>query len=452
VFKKVLIANRGEIALRVIRACKELGVQTVAVYSEADRESLHVRFADDDVCIGPAPARDSYLNIPRLIAAAEITGADAIHPGYGFLAENAEFAETCAASNITFIGPTADQIRVMGDKASARRAMRAVGVPIVPGSPGPVEDVDEALQFAMSIGFPVIIKASAGGGGKGMRVAADPEDFARAFQLARSEALSAFGNGDVYVEKYLSRPRHIEFQIIGDTHGNVIHLGERDCSVQRRHQKLIEEAPSPAITPELRQAMGDAAVRGAKSINYVGAGTIEMLLNEDNSFYFMEMNTRIQVEHPVTEMLTGIDLVKEQIRVAAGERLSVLTLPPLRGHVIECRVNAEDPARNFQPSPGRIDVFHPPGGPGVRLDTHVYTGYTVPPYYDSLLAKLICQGRDREEAIRRMQIALESFIVEGVTTTIPFLARVMHNPEFQAGNIDTKFLEREGAALVAELT
>jgi acetyl-CoA carboxylase biotin carboxylase subunit len=452
VFNKILIANRGEIALRVIRACKELGVQTVAVYSEADRESLHVRFADDDVCIGPPPARESYLNIPRLIAAAEITGADAIHPGYGFLAENAEFAETCAASNITFIGPTAEQIRVMGDKASARRAMQAVGVPIIPGSPGPVEDVDEALRFAVDIGFPVIIKASAGGGGKGMRVAADPEDFGRAFQLARSEALSAFGNGEVYVEKYLARPRHIEFQIMGDSHGNAIHLGERDCSVQRRHQKLIEEAPSPAMTPELRKAMGDAAVRGAKAINYVGAGTIEMLLNEDNSFYFMEMNTRIQVEHPVTEMLTGIDLVKEQIRVAAGERLSVLELPPLRGHVIECRVNAEDPARNFQPSPGRIDVFHPPGGPGVRLDTHVYTGYSVPPYYDSLLAKLVCQGRDRDEAIRRMQIALESFIVEGVTTTIPFLARVMHNAEFQAGKVDTKFLEREGAALIAELT
>ena len=451
-FNKILIANRGEIALRVIRACKELGVQTVAVYSEADRESLHVRFADDDVCIGPPPARESYLNIPRLIAAAEITGADAIHPGYGFLAENAEFAETCAASNIAFIGPTAEQIRVMGDKASARRAMQAVGVPIVPGSPGPVEDVEEALRYAVDIGFPVIIKASAGGGGKGMRVAGDPDDFGRAFQLARSEALSAFGNGEVYVEKYLARPRHIEFQIMGDSHGNVIHLGERDCSVQRRHQKLIEEAPSPAMTPELRKAMGEAAVRGAKAINYVGAGTIEMLLNEDNSFYFMEMNTRIQVEHPVTEMLTGIDLVKEQIRVAAGERLSVLELPQLRGHVIECRVNAEDPARNFQPSPGRIDVFHPPGGPGVRLDTHVYTGYSVPPYYDSLLAKLICQGRDRDEAIRRMQIALESFIVEGVTTTIPFLARVMHNADFQAGKIDTKFLEREGAALIAELT
>src|SRR3954466_14956505 len=442
-FKKVLIANRGEIALRVIRACRELGVQTVAVYSEADRESLHVRFADDDVCIGPAPARDSYLNMQRLIAAAEITGADAIHPGYGFLAENAEFAEICAASKIAFIGPTADQIRVMGDKAAARKAMTAVGVPIVPGTPGPVDDVDEALEFAKQIGFPVIIKAAAGGGGKGMRVSNDPDDFARSFQVARSEALSAFGNGEVYVEKYLARPRHIEFQILGDKHGTVIHLGERDCSVQRRHQKLIEEAPSPAMTPELRLSMGQAAVAGAKAIDYVGAGTIEMLLDEDGSFYFMEMNTRIQVEHPVTEMLTGIDLVKEQIRVASGEPLSVMELPPLRGHVIECRINAEDPSRNFQPSPGKIDAFHPPGGPGVRLDTHVYAGYTVPPYYDSLLAKLICQGRDRSEAMARMRVALESFVVEGVTTTIPFLARVMSNKRFQDGAVDTKFLERE---------
>ncbi len=442
-FMMVLIANRGEIALRVIRACRELGIQTVAVYSEADRESLHVRFADDDVCIGPPPSRDSYLKIPRLIAAAEITGADAIHPGYGFLAENAEFAETCAASNIEFIGPTPSQIRVMGDKASARRAMEKVGVPIIPGTPGPVEDVDEALECARKIGFPVIIKAAAGGGGKGMRVAKDAEDFARSFQLARSEALSAFGNADVYVEKYLERPRHIEFQIVGDRHGNVVHLGERDCSVQRRHQKLIEEAPSPALNAELRAQMGDAAVRGAKAIDYVGVGTIEMLLNEDRSFYFMEMNTRIQVEHPVTEMLTGIDLVKEQIRVAAGEKLSFKSMPTLRGHVIECRVNAEDPAKNFQPSPGRIDTFHPPGGPGVRLDTHVYAGYTVPPYYDSLLAKVICQGRDRQEAIRRMHMALESFIIEGVTTTIPFLARVMESPLFQSGNVDTKFLERE---------
>jgi acetyl-CoA carboxylase biotin carboxylase subunit len=442
-FKKVLIANRGEIALRVIRACRELGVQTVAVYSEADRESLHVRFADDDVCIGPAPARESYLNIPRIIAAAEITGADAIHPGYGFLAENAEFADICVASNIAFIGPTGDQIRVMGDKAAARKAMTAVGVPIVPGTPGPVEDVDEALEFAKQIGFPVIIKAAAGGGGKGMRVSRDIDDFARSFQLARSEALSAFGNGDVYVEKYLARPRHIEFQILGDKFGNVIHLGERDCSVQRRHQKLIEEAPSPAVTPDMRLRMGNDAVAGAKAIDYVGAGTIEMLLDEDGSYYFMEMNTRIQVEHPVTEMLTGIDLVKEQIRVAAGERLSVLEMPPLRGHVIEVRVNAEDPARNFQPSPGKILAFHPPGGPGVRLDTHVYDGYTVPPYYDSLLAKLICQGRDREEALARMHVALDGFIIEGVTTTIPFLARVMQNPRFMAGEVDTKFLERE---------
>jgi acetyl-CoA carboxylase, biotin carboxylase subunit len=442
-FRKVLIANRGEIALRVIRACRELGIETVAVYSEADRESLHVRFADDDVCIGPPPARDSYLKIPRIIAAAEITGADAIHPGYGFLAENAEFAETCAASNIAFIGPTAEQIRVMGDKAAARRAMSDVGVPIIPGTPGPVEDADQALEFAASIGFPVIIKAAAGGGGKGMRVARDADDFARSFQLARSEALSAFGNGDVYVEKYLARPRHIEFQILGDKHGNVIHLGERDCSVQRRHQKLIEEAPSPAMTPELREQMGTAAVAGAKAIDYVGAGTIEMLLDADGSYYFMEMNTRIQVEHPVTEMLTGVDLVKEQIRVAAGEPLSVSELPPLRGHVIEVRVNAEDPARNFQPSPGKIQTFHPPGGPGVRLDTHVYSGYTVPPYYDSLLAKLICQGRDRGEAIARLRIALDSFIIEGVTTTIPFLGRVMQNPRFMAGEVDTKFLERE---------
>jgi acetyl-CoA carboxylase biotin carboxylase subunit len=451
-FKKVLIANRGEIALRVIRACRELGIQTVAVYSEADRESLHVRFADDDVCIGPAPSRDSYLRIPRLIAAAEITGADAIHPGYGFLAENAEFAETCAASGITFIGPTPEQIRVMGDKASARRAMSAVGVPIVPGTPGPVEDVDEALGFARDIGFPVIIKAAAGGGGKGMRVARDADDFARSFQLARSEALSAFGNGDVYVEKFLERPRHVEFQVLGDSKGKVIHLGERDCSVQRRHQKLIEEAPCPVMTPELRAAMGDAAVRGAQAINYVGAGTVEMLLDTDGSFYFMEMNTRIQVEHPVTEMLTGVDLVKEQIRAAAGEPLTVSELPMFRGHVIECRVNAEDPARNFQPSPGLIHTFHTPGGPGVRVDTHVYAGYTVPPFYDSLLAKLIVQGRDRAEAIRRMQIALESFVVEGVTTTIPFLARVMQHPNFMRGDVHTKFLEFEGADLLKEPT
>jgi acetyl-CoA carboxylase, biotin carboxylase subunit len=442
-FKKVLVANRGEIALRVIRACRELGIETVAIYSEADRESLHVRFADDDVCIGPAPAKESYLKISRIIAAAEITGADAIHPGYGFLAENAEFAETCAASNIAFIGPTADQIRVMGDKAAARKAMADVGVPIIPGSPGPVADPEEASVLAREIGFPVIIKAVAGGGGKGMRVAREPEEFLRSFALARSEALSAFGNDEVYVEKYLSRPRHIEFQIMGDQHGNLMHLGERDCSIQRRHQKLIEEAPSPAMTPQLRATMGEAAVRGAKAIDYVGAGTMEMLLDETGDFYFMEMNTRIQVEHPVTEVLTGIDLVKEQIRVASGARLSFQSLPPLRGHVIECRINAEDPTRGFQPSPGRIEVFHPPGGPGVRLDTHVYAGYTVPPYYDSLLAKLIVQGANREESIRRMQIALDSFIIEGVKTTTSFLGRVLAHEKFRRGDVDTKFLERE---------
>ncbi|MGH7654265.1 MAG: acetyl-CoA carboxylase biotin carboxylase subunit [Gemmatimonadaceae bacterium] len=449
-FKKILIANRGEIALRVIRACRELGIETVAVYSEADRESLHVRFADDDVCIGPAPARESYLKIPRIIAAAEITGADAIHPGYGFLAENAEFAEICAASKITFIGPTPDQIRTMGDKAQARATMIANGVPVVPGTPGPVENVEDALAFAVKIGFPVIIKAAAGGGGKGMRVARDADEFTRSFQMARSEALSAFGNGSVYVEKYLERPRHIEFQIIGDTHGGCIHLGERDCSVQRRHQKLIEEAPSPAMTPALRKKMGDAAVLGAKSINYVGAGTMEMLLDEDGSYYFMEMNTRIQVEHPVTEMLTGVDLVKEQICIAAGEKMSIAETPALRGHVIECRVNAEDPAKNFQPSPGRIDVFHPPGGNGVRVDTHVYAGYTVPPFYDSMIAKVICQGRDRPEAVAKMRLALDTFVVQGITTTIPFLGRVMADPHFAKGDVHTKFLETDGAHLMAE--
>ena len=451
-FRKVLIANRGEIALRIIRACRELGIETVAVYSEADRESLHVRFADDDVCLGPAPARESYLKIPRIIAAAEITGADAIHPGYGFLAENAEFAEICAASKITFIGPTPEQIRLMGDKATARRTMAETGVPVVPGTPGPIEDVDEALTFARQSGFPVIIKAAAGGGGKGMRVSRDADDFARSFQMARSEALSAFGNGDVYVEKYLERSRHIEFQILGDTHGNVIHLGERDCSLQRRHQKLLEEAPSPALTPALRERMGEAAVRGAKAINYVGAGTVEMLLDGAGDFFFMEMNTRIQVEHPVTEMLTGVDLVKEQIRVAAGLEMREKETPPLRGHVIECRINAEDPAKNFQPSPGRVDVFHPPGGNGVRLDTHVYSGYTVPPFYDSMIAKLICHGRDREEAIAKMTLALDTFIVQGVATTIPFLGRVMADPHFIAGDIHTKFLEQEGAYLLQEPT
>ena len=443
-FKKVLVANRGEIALRVIRACKELGLATVAVYSEADRECLHVRFADDDVCIGRAPSRESYLNIPRIIAAAEITGADAIHPGYGFLAENAEFADIVKASNITFIGPTPDQIRQMGDKAVARKIAQKVKIPTVPGSPGPVTSVEEGLSFAEKIGFPVIIKAAAGGGGKGMRVAPDAEQFTQSFNLARQEALAAFGSDQVYIEKYLARPRHVEIQIMGDQHGRVMHLCERDCSIQRRHQKLIEEAPSPALDQALREKMGAAAVTAAEAIGYVGAGTVEFLLDEDGSFYFMEMNTRIQVEHPVTDMCTNFDLVKEQIRVAAGEHLRLkMEGMRLRGHAIECRVNAEDPFRNFQPSPGQITAYHPPGGPGVRVDTHIYAGYTVPPYYDSLLAKVIVHGNTRAESLARMRQALDSFIIEGVTTTIPFLGRVMRHPDFIAGKVDTKFLERQ---------
>jgi len=446
-FRKILIANRGEIALRVIRACRELGIRTVAVYSEADRESLHVRFADEDICIGPPQARDSYLNIPRLIAAAEISGADAIHPGYGFLAENAEFAEICERSGIIFIGPTPEQIRLMGDKAVARRTMAEVGVPTVPGSDGAVADAETALGIAREIGFPVIIKAAAGGGGKGMRVATDEASFDAQFRIAQNEARAAFGDPSVYIERYLQRPRHIEFQVLGDRHGRIVHLGERECSIQRRHQKLIEEAPSPALTPELRRAIGESAIRGAAAIGYFSAGTMEFLLDEDGQYYFMEMNTRIQVEHPVTELVTGVDLIKEQIRVAAGEPLSI---PPgteveLRGHAIECRINAEDPARNFQPSPGVITILHPPGGPGVRVDTHVYAGYRVPPYYDSLLAKLIVHGRDRDEAIARMNWALESFVIEGVHTTAPFLLDIIQDPDFIAGDFDTRFLERRFA-------
>ncbi len=443
-FRKILIANRGEIALRVIRACKELGIETVAVFSEADRESLHVRFADDEVCIGPPPSRLSYLRVPNIIAAAEITGADAIHPGYGFLAESASFAETCAASKIVFIGPTAEQIRMMGDKAAARKLAIGLDVPVIPGSKGAVEDAEEAISIARDIGFPVIIKAAAGGGGKGMRVAEDRDGFAQAFQLARNEALAAFGDAAVYVEKFLARPRHVEIQIMGDHAGNVMHIGERDCSIQRRHQKLIEESPSPGITAKLRQKLGDSAVKLAKQIGYVGAGTVEFLVDRDGSYYFMEMNTRIQVEHPVTEMVTNFDLVKEQIRVAAGEPLSLkMHSNQLRGHAIECRVNAEDPYRNFQPSPGTITTYHPPGGPGVRVDTHIYAGYTVPPYYDSLIAKVIVHGRTRSEALSRMMNALDSFIVEGVTTTIPFLQRVIQHRDFLSGDVDTKLLERE---------
>jgi len=443
-FKKILIANRGEIALRVIRACKELDVETVAVFSEADRECLHVRFADDDICIGPPPSRLSYLRIPNIIAAAEIAGADAIHPGYGFLAESAAFAETCAASKIEFIGPTAEQIRLMGDKATARKLAQELEIPAIPGSKGAIDDPAEALRIAKEIEFPVIIKAAAGGGGKGMRVAKDEQSFAQSFQMARNEALAAFGNAEVYVEKYLERPRHVEIQVMGDRTGKVMHIGERDCSVQRRHQKLVEESPSPGIDQELREQLGAAAVQLAGNIGYVGAGTVEFLVDQDKSFYFMEMNTRIQVEHPVTEMVTNFDLVKEQIRVCAGEPLGLsLRGSQLRGHAIECRVNAEDPYRNFQPQPGTITTFHPPGGPGVRVDTHIYAGYSVPPFYDSLLAKVIVHGRNREEARSRMFHALDSFIVEGVTTTIPFLKQVVRHKDFVSGDVDTKFLERE---------
>ncbi len=441
-FKKVLIANRGEIALRIIRACHELGVQTVAVYSEADRESLHVRFADEDVCIGPPSAAESYLNIPRIIAAAEVTGAEAIHPGYGFLAENAEFSEICTRSGLTFIGPTPQQIRQMGDKATARATMMEVGVPTVPGSEGIVPTVEEAVPIAESMGYPIMIKASAGGGGKGMRMAMNAEDFPKLFQAAQNEGRAAFGNPDVYLERCIIKPRHVEIQVFGDMHGRVMHFGERDCSIQRRHQKLVEEAPSPALTPELRSEMGDAAVRAAKAIDYVGAGTVEFLLDTDGSFYFMEMNTRIQVEHPVTEVTTGVDLLKEQIRVAAGEALTAPDDIPHQRHAIEFRINAEDPDRNFAPGPGTITTFHPPGGPGVRLDTHIYTGYRVPPNYDSLLAKLIVSGNTREEAIVRARHSLDHFIIEGIPTTIPFLRRIVDDEYFVRGEVDTGFVAR----------
>ena len=447
-FKKVLIANRGEIALRIIRACHELGVETVAVYSEADRESLHVRFADEDVCIGPAPATESYLNIPRIIAAAEVTGVEAIHPGYGFLAENAEFSEICARADIAFIGPTPDQIRSMGDKATARATMMKIGVPTVPGSEGIIDTVEEALPVAEEIGFPIMVKASAGGGGKGMRLALSMEEFPGLFTAAQNEGRAAFGNPDVYLERAIIKPRHVEIQVFGDAHGRVVHFGERDCSIQRRHQKLVEEAPSPAMTPELRAEMGEAAVRAAKAIDYVGAGTVEFLLDQSGEFFFMEMNTRIQVEHPVTEVTTGIDLLKEQIRVAAGEHLLVPDSVEHRVHAIEFRINAEDPDRNFAPSPGTITTFHPPGGPGVRLDTHIYTGYRVPPYYDSLLAKLIVSGNTREEAIVRARHVLDHTIIEGIPTTIPFLRRIVDDEAFVRGEVDTSFV----AQMMAEDT
>jgi acetyl-CoA carboxylase biotin carboxylase subunit len=440
VFKKVLIANRGEIALRVVRVCKQFGIKTVAVYSTADRDSLHVRFADEAVCIGPPNSRESYLKIPRIIAAAEVTGADAIHPGYGFLAENAAFAEICDSSGITFIGPTPEMIRAMGDKAVAKETMKNAGVPVVPGSEGVVKTAGEGLEIARAIGLPVIIKAVAGGGGRGMRIVREDSEFETAFKIAQHEAEQGFNNPDVYIEKYVDQPRHVEIQVFGDRHGNVIHFGERDCSVQRRHQKLIEEAPSPVVDDELRTRMGEAAVRGCKSVNYLNAGTVEFLVDKDRNFYFMEMNTRIQVEHPVTEQVTGHDLIKLQFRVAAGERLPKKKIVP-RGHAIECRVNAEDPAAGFRPSPGRIKDFHIPGGFGVRVDTHAYTDYVVPPYYDSLIAKLIVYAQTREGAIQKMAGALEEFVIEGIKTTVPFHRQVMADERFRSGKFDTSFLD-----------
>jgi acetyl-CoA carboxylase biotin carboxylase subunit len=439
-FKKILIANRGEIALRIIRTCKELGIKTVAVYSEADKHSLHVTFADEAVCIGPALSKDSYLKIPVIISAAQITGAEAIHPGYGFLAENANFSEICAESLIKFIGPSPEMINMMGNKANAKETMRKNGVPVIPGSDGVVTNVFDGKAIAHEIGFPVIIKASAGGGGKGMRIVQDESEFENAFQTASSEAVASFGNGEVYIEKYLENPRHIEFQIMGDQFGNVYHYGERDCSIQRRHQKLIEESPSPIMDAELRRKMGEAAVLGAKSVNYEGAGTIECLVDKYKNFYFMEMNTRIQVEHPVTEAVNQVDLIRQQILVAAGEKIETMPKDPI-GHAIEFRINAEDPEKGFRPNPGKIESLHFPGGFGIRVDSHVYQSYVIPPHYDSLLAKLIVWATDRKIAIRRARRAMEEFTVEGVKTTIPFHLEVLENEQFISGNFDTSFLD-----------
>ncbi|HET6272581.1 MAG TPA: acetyl-CoA carboxylase biotin carboxylase subunit [Bacteroidota bacterium] len=439
-FSKVLIANRGEIALRIIRVCKQFSIKTVAVYSEADRDSLHVRFADEAVCIGPPPGKESYLKIPRIIAAAEITNADAIHPGYGFLAENASFAEICTTSGIKFIGPSAEMISAMGDKALAKETMKKAGVPVVPGSDGVVKSAGEALELGKAIGFPVIIKAVAGGGGRGMRIVREESEMEGAYQTAQHEAEQGFNNPDVYIEKFVEQPRHIEIQVFGDQHGNVIHLGERDCSVQRRHQKLIEESPSPFVDEVLREKMGEAAVKGCKAVNYENAGTIEFLVDKNKNFYFMEMNTRIQVEHPVTEQVTGHDLIKLQLRVAAGEKLPKRRIKS-HGHAMECRINAEDPYNNFRPSPGKITGFHMPGGFGVRVDTHSYAGYHVPQYYDSLIAKLVVYALTREGAINKMSSALEEFTVEGIKTTIPFHRQVMKDERFRTGKFDTSFLE-----------
>ena len=439
--KKVLIANRGEIALRVIRTCHEMGLKTVAVFSTADRDTLHVRFADEAVCIGPPASSESYLRPDRIIAAAEVTGADAIHPGYGFLAENADFSAICADHDIKFIGPSPETITLMGDKSRAKDTMREAGVPVVPGSEGVVETAKEGMSLAAELGYPVMIKASAGGGGRGMRAVAEEADFTRNFDAARAEAEGAFGNPDVYLEKLVVKPRHVEIQVLGDGQGTTIHFGERECSIQRRHQKLLEESPSPVVDEALRNRMGEAAILGSDAVNYEGAGTVEFLLDADGNFYFMEMNTRIQVEHPVTEEVADLDLIEFQIRVAMGDTLRPREVE-LNGHAIECRINAENPFRNFSPSPGRISTFHVPGGHGVRVDTHAYAGYVIPPHYDSMIAKLIVHARTRELAINKMVRALDEFVLEGVKTTIPFHQQLLQHPDFRNGNFDTHFLDR----------
>ncbi len=442
-FSKILIANRGEIALRIIRACKELGVRTVAVYSEADRDSLHVRFADEAVCIGAAKSIYSYLNIPNIISAAEIADVEAIHPGYGFLAEDAHFAEICESCQIKFIGPPSETIKLMGDKMEAKETVKRAGLPVIPGSTGIVKDKEEALKIAKRLRYPVIIKAAAGGGGKGMRICHNDVRLISAFLTAQREAEAAFGNPDVYIEKYVERPRHVEFQILGDGYGHIVHLGERDCTIQRRHQKLIEESPSPAIDARLRKKMGELAVKAAKAVNYINAGTIEFLVDEDGNFYFMEMNTRIQVEHPVTEMVTSIDLIKTQIRISSGERIPFKQEEiEFKGSAIECRINAEDPEKDFMPSPGRIETFIPPAGPGVRLDTHAYQNYEIPVCYDSMIGKLITYGKTRIEAIQTMRRALDEFVIEPIKTTIPFHKRVLSDPSFLRGKFSTDFVEK----------
>ncbi len=439
-FKKILIANRGEIALRVIRTCKEMGIKTVAVYSKADADSLHVRFADEAVCIGPAPSTDSYLKIPHIISAAEITNADAIHPGYGFLSENAEFSRVCEEYGIKFIGASADMIDKMGDKATAKDTMKKAGVPTIPGSDGLLDSVEQGIKLANEVKYPVILKATAGGGGRGMRIVNDDSGFQKAWDDAKQESGAAFGNDGLYLEKFIEEPRHVEIQVVGDSRGNACHLSERDCSIQRRHQKLVEETPSPAMTPELRSRMGAAAILAAESINYEGAGTVEFLLDKNGDFYFMEMNTRIQVEHPITEEVTDFDLIKEQIKVAAGEPVTGKEYFP-KLYAMECRINAEDPKHGFRPSPGKITNLHLPGGHGVRVDSHVYAGYSIPPNYDSMIAKLIVSAQSREEVLVRMKRALEEFVIEGIKTTIPFHIKLMDNPGFQSGKFTTAFLE-----------